>query len=182
MTNGLQIEAVNKDQIGWHIVSGAPGSGKSTILDAFLRRKASGVVAFDMDWLIDSASRLAGSDLRFDEVKWDAYNVIWFDVLSAVSRNNCLPLLFSPIAPSDLAGNGQLANVGIRWLLLDCPDEVRRNRLTKRNGWNEARIQEAAIDAAQLRQEIAKPTIDTHVNSPTETAKKLADWLPAKTT
>lgn len=47
------------------MVTGAPGSEKSVVLENFLRLN-SGPIAFDIDWFADSASGLAGRDVIFD--------------------------------------------------------------------------------------------------------------------
>ena len=54
-----------------HIVTGAPGSGKTTALTALLHR-ATPYVAFDIDWLAIPASQLAQSDIFFDRTTWPA--------------------------------------------------------------------------------------------------------------
>jgi broad-specificity NMP kinase len=58
-----------------HIVTGAPGAGKSTTLAAFLRLKSE-YVAFDIDWLAQPASRLAGKDILFDPSTWKPYGEV----------------------------------------------------------------------------------------------------------
>ncbi len=47
-----------------YLVTGAPGAGKSTTVEAMLRLNSE-ILVFDMDWLLDAASRLAGQDIRF---------------------------------------------------------------------------------------------------------------------
>ena len=77
------------------IITGAPGSGKSTAMERFLRR-GSGYVAFDMDWLLVSASALAQRDVQNDPDTWPAYNALWLEIIHAVYRNGVTPVLFAP--------------------------------------------------------------------------------------
>jgi len=61
-------------------------------------------------------------------------------------------------------------------LLLDCDDEIRRERLAHRPDWTEAMINEAIMDARILRQSI-HVQVDTGLLSPKEIAVKILDWL-----
>jgi|GEM_PF-6727558 len=74
------------------IVTGAPGAGKSTTLTHFLRRQSS-FIAFDMDWLVEAASSLAGTDIRFAPSTWKSYTELWFEVVHAIHRNEQTPVL-----------------------------------------------------------------------------------------
>lgn len=56
-----------------YIVTGAPGSGKTTALAALLQRPHP-YVAFDIDWLTIPASQLARADIIVDRTTWPAYN------------------------------------------------------------------------------------------------------------
>ena len=56
-------------------VTGAPGAGKSTTLDALLKIDSE-YIAFDIDWLIESASALVEKDIRFDPGTWKPYGVL----------------------------------------------------------------------------------------------------------
>ena len=159
-----------------HLVAGAPGSGKTKTLDAFLALKT-GYMGFDIDWLIHSASDLARKDIFTDASTWPAYGKLWFDVLHTAVRNGQPPIFFTPNTPEDLALLGQPEWCsGMRWLLLDCPDAVRRNRLNARPEWGEARILEAIRDAAELR-ELVPQKLDTSAGSPAEIAQQLLEWL-----
>ena len=159
-----------------YIVTGAPGSGKSTTLTAFLELH-SNYIAFDIDWLAEAASDLAEKDIYSNPSTWKPYGVLWFVVLHAVYKNGQTPVFFTPNDPQDMQQYGQPAWCsGIKWLLLDCDDQNRRERLVQRPNWTEAMIDEAIADARALRQSVHRQ-VDTGLLSPKETAIKILDWL-----
>lgn len=158
------------------IVTGAPGSGKSTTLQAFLELH-SNYIAFDIDWLAEAASALADKDIYSDPSTWKPYSSLWFEVLHAIYRNGQRPVFFTPNDPQDIEGYGHPAWCSdINWLLLDCDDQTRRERLLHRPDWTEAMIAEALADARVLRQSIYLQ-IDTGRLSPDAIATKIFDWL-----
>lgn len=73
-----------------YIVTGAPGAGKTTTLNAFLDLKTK-YVAFDIDWFTEAASNLAGKDIHSDPSTWKPYGVLWFEVLHAIYKNGKTP-------------------------------------------------------------------------------------------
>lgn len=158
------------------IVTGAPGSGKSTTLNAFLELH-SGYIAFDIDWLAEAASDLADKDIYSDRSTWKPYSSLWFEVLHAAYKNGQRPVFFTPNDPQDIEGYGQPAWCSdIKWLLLDCDDQTRRERLVHRSDWTEMMIAEAIVDARVLRQAIHLQ-IDTGRLAPKVIATKILDWL-----
>ena len=162
------------------VITGAPGSGKSAAVEAFAARRTE-FVAFDIDWIMASASGLAGKDIRVNPSTWPAYNAVWFDILRGVSANGRVPVLFAPWNRGDLAVDylpGWCDEV--RFLLLDCDDEIRRARLLERPGWTESMIQEALEDAAVLRSEVAE-IIDTDGIKHSEVAVAVLVWLKRET-
>lgn len=159
-----------------YMVSGAPGSGKSTILQAFIGLK-SGYMAFDIDWLAETASGLAGKDIYFSPSTWKAYSTLWFEVLHSVYKNGYTPVFFSPNDPKDIERYGQPAWCReIHWFLLDCEDRTRAERLARRPGWTEARMAEAISDAHDLRQAISIRA-DTGLLTPEAAAAEILVWL-----
>lgn len=83
------------------IVTGAPGAGKSTALAAFLQLN-SAYIAFDIDWLLEPASRLAGKDIRVEPASWLPYNALWLEMMRAIRENSRVPVLFAPLDERDL--------------------------------------------------------------------------------
>lgn len=159
-----------------HIVTGAPGAGKTTTLAALLRC-ASPHLAFDIDWLADAGSRLAGSDIRLERAAWPAYNALWFEIIHSVHKNGKIAIFFAPLDLRDLAEQGQPAWCErIEWMLLDCDDATRRARLGRRAGWSAAMIAEALADAQVLREQIPA-RIDTGRITPDAAAAAILAWV-----
>ncbi len=158
------------------MVTGAPGSGKSLALESFVRLR-SPYLAFDIDWLARSASDLSGRDIFLDRSTWRPYAALWFDVLHAVYRNGRVPVFFTPNDPSDFATFGlpQWCS-SVEWLLLDCPDDVRRERLARRGRWTDEMVAEAVEDARRLR-EVVERRVDTARLSHEEVALAILSWL-----
>ena len=156
-------------------VTGAPGAGKSTTLDALLKIDSE-YIAFDIDWLIESASALVEKDIHSDPGTWKPNGVLWFEILHSVCKNSVQPILFCPNSPSDIESFGlPYWCEKVHWILLDCEDEIRKQRLETRVDWNDKRKKEAFIDAASLR-EILRRSIDTSYSSPSEVAQKVLGW------
>ncbi|MCG8350385.1 MAG: AAA family ATPase [Chloroflexales bacterium] len=159
-----------------YIVTGAPGSGKSTVLEAFLGLH-SDYIAFDIDWLAKAASDLAAKDIYSEPSTWRPYSVLWFEILHAIYKNGRTPIFFTPNDPQDIEQYGRPAWCrDVKWLLLDCDDQTRRERLRQRLDWTEAMIAEAVADADMLRQAIHLQA-DTGLLSPNEIAAQILNWL-----
>jgi hypothetical protein len=97
--------------------------------------------------------------------------------MHAITRNGRVPVLFAAIDRHDVADLGPLEWCdGIDWLLLDCGDAVRRERLARRAGWTAAMVDEALADAVALRAAI-DDRIDTGRHPPHEVAARIVAWL-----
>jgi hypothetical protein len=136
------------EQFILNLVTGAAAAGQSTSAQLCAATQNS-YLAFDMDCLIDSASSLSQKDVHISPETWPAYNALWMDIVQAVLKNGAEAVLFTPIAPSDLSAVPAWCSK-IRWLLLDCADEVLLQRLNDR-AWEEDRIRDAILDAEELR-------------------------------
>lgn len=124
-----------------------------------------------------AASRLVQRDVQNDPDTWFAYNALWLEIIHAVYENGIAPVLFAPLSPSDFPRMSlPVWSAGVDWLLLDCPDEVRKGRLTERIGWTEAMIAEAIADAQALRT-MALDSVNTAVHSPDAVADQILSWL-----
>lgn len=160
------------------VVTGAPGSGKTTALEAFLQLRTP-YLAFDIDWLGVVASDLAGKDIFFDRSTWRPYGALWFEILHSVYRNGQVAVFFTPNSPSDFESLGLPGWCrGVEWLLLDCGDAVRRERLQSRPEWTETMVEEAIEDALSLRQAIAT-SVNTVDGTPAQVASAILSWLEA---
>jgi broad-specificity NMP kinase len=162
-------------QFSLRVVAGAPGSGKSTVVEACLN--SADIVALDVDSLIASASVLANRDIHFAPETWPAYNQLWLDVMHSILRNGVTAVLFAPLAPPDLAPLPAWC-CEVRWLLLDCPDDVLRERLSQRQ-WSKRRIREAIEDAVNLRDTPTEYCIDTSRQTSVEVAEAITKWARA---
>ena len=159
-----------------YIVTGAPGSGKTTTLAALLRRP-NPYLAFDIDWLTIAASDLARSDVIFDRTIWPAYNALWLEILEAVHRNGKVAIFFSPFDTTDVAQASHATwYQRIEWLLLDCDDVTRQSRLSARPEWSDEMITEALSDAQALREHLSGH-IDTAIHTPDEVAEAILRWV-----
>ena len=154
------------------VLTGAPGSGKTTALAA-LRQRLAGVVVVDMDAFLDAASMLARADLRYAAAHWPAYNELGRQLVATVVDSGVDCLVLTPAEPRELPAwrPGEVA-----WAVLDCPDPVRRERLTRR-GMPAGEIEDALHDAAELRR-LGLPIIAS-AGTVDETAARVADWLTA---
>lgn len=166
-----------------YFVTGTTGAGKSTTLTNLLQdNQASPYVFFDIDWLADTASGLAKSSIYEDPTTWPPYNALWFEILHSVYKNNKIPVLFCPLDPSDVTEENKPAWCDdIKWLLLDCGDDLIRERLgPDGRNWSDEKITEALEDADELRS-----AITTHIDSgsltPDEVSAQVISWITSVT-
>jgi len=152
-------------------VTGAPGSGKSSVACALLTQQSDFLI-FDADHLLDAASALSGRQVAVEAVLWTPYRILWLTFLQLVTDNGRQAILFIPLEPRELPQPWQRS---VRWFLLDCDDGTRTARLQER-GWHGAAIEEAIVDACVLRQQILEG-IDTSRQKPESVAAMFTDWL-----
>lgn len=69
------------------IVTGAPGSGKSSAVRTLLARQVDFLV-FDADWLLDAASALSGRQVVNEGDLWPPYRIVWLAFLRMIAANH----------------------------------------------------------------------------------------------
>ena len=159
------------------VVTGASGSGKSTLFPPLAQELAGEAAVFDIDWLIDPfAMQADGAGLH-----WPAVRAAWLSVASALAHAALPTVLLAPLAPEHLDSLPQRRWVGaLHFFLLDCADEVRRERLDARPPWR-GRERTRAIDeqtrwGAWLRANIPD-RFDTSTAGVDGTVRTVADWV-----
>ncbi|MGH8997133.1 MAG: AAA family ATPase [Acidimicrobiales bacterium] len=156
------------------IITGASGSGKSAISTPLARSLAGTAVTIDTDLLLDSATALAGDGRAFS---WPAFRDAWLAVAHAISPSGTAVVLLGPFIPDHLEGLPARRWIGeIRFLLLDCPDQVRRARLESRPPWRSREFDAQLAFAAWLREHIDEH-VDTSKGSPQDAATAVARWV-----
>lgn len=155
------------------VVTGASGAGKSTVLPELLRCLAGRCMVFDLDWLIDPIRRAASGG----DINWTAFRDAWLHVSHAVAQNGLPTLLLGPLIPEHLEGlPGRPWAGDIHFLVLDCPDDVRRARIEARPAWRLRDIEAQTEFGRWLRENLA-PVIDTSGQTPAGVAAAVAGWV-----
>lgn len=155
------------------VVTGASGSGKTAVFAPLAEQLRGQCITFDVDWLIDPAAALA----RNEPVHWQAFRDAWLAISHGVAQAGLPTLLLGPLIPEQLEELATRRWVGnIHYLLLDCPDAVRRQRIAARPPWRSRDIDEQLGFAHQLRASIAD-RVDTSTGTPDQTASAIAEWV-----
>ncbi|MDN3240789.1 AAA family ATPase [Glycomyces tritici] len=150
-----------------YAVSGAPGAGKTSV-QAGLLAAGNGLVVMDIDELLED-SALLGVPIAVPEAApvWPAYGRMWRRIIDMTRRSGHPVVFLSPSIPSELRS-------ATGYLLLDCDDEIRADRLRAR-GWHAAQVESALRDARAYR-----PLFDTVVRTddadPKAVAARILDW------
>ena len=79
------------------MVTGAPGSGKSTVIPELVRLSPGNLAVMDMDELLDDHGRLLGIDIASPTAApiWPAYNALWLRITELIRRSGMPVLLLS---------------------------------------------------------------------------------------
>jgi shikimate kinase len=147
-------------------VLGAPGSGKSTIVPLLAELLPIHVV-LDWDAFMVPATALAGREIRQDPETWPAYR----ELVHAVTAT----LAHMPVVLLGVCTPAELHSWPINaWVLLDCADHERRQRLARHVEPN--RVQDAIRDGREYRS-LGLPVIDTTGRTPAAVAAELAQFV-----
>lgn len=166
---GRQERAV---RLALFVVTGASGSGKTAILP-HLTTALPGCAVFDVDLLIDSFKAATGSG----SIDWSAFRDAWLSVAHGLAQGGRHVVLLGPFMPEQLDPLPARSWVGeIHFAVLDCGDDVRRQRLEARPPWRERAIEEHLSFAAHLRR-LPATLIFTDDSNPARTADRVATWV-----
>ena len=144
----------------------APGSGKTTIIP-ILTGLLPGYAVLDWDAFMAPAAALAGREIRSSPATWAACRQLVRLVVEQIAH---LPVVLLGVStPAELEG-WPVSN----WVLLDCTDQERRQRLSARGHPEE--IEVAMNDAREYRC-LGLPVVDTTGLAPETTACRLADHV-----
>jgi predicted ABC-type ATPase len=155
------------------IVTGASGSGKTAVLAPLARRLEGRCITFDIDWLLDAATRLSGSQ----QIHWPALRDAWLAVAHGVAQSGMPTVLLGPLIPEHLETLPTRRWIaGTHFITLDCPDDLRRARISGRPPWRSRDIEEQVEFGRWLRSNIAD-RVDTSSGTPEDTAAVIAAWV-----
>jgi ribosomal-protein-alanine N-acetyltransferase len=159
------------------VVTGAPGSGKSTVAP-LVARALPDVAVFDIDVLMGPVNAMLGVDVRSERSVWPAYRVLWMTLLGAAGAAHRPVVFFANALPSEVEAPARRVGFAtIAWLVLDSGDETRAARLRSR-GEPESAIDEANTDAAELRH-LDSPSITSDSTNPKAVATNLVRAINA---
>jgi hypothetical protein len=124
-------------------------------------------VVLDWDAFMAPAAALAGREIRQSPGTWPAYRQLVRTVLESVRH---LPVVILDVCtPAELSGWPIDA-----WVVLDCADQERRERLAHRGDPESA--EDAVADAREYRS-LGLPNIDTTGLTPYRAATELANFV-----
>jgi predicted kinase len=155
------------------IVTGASGSGKTAVFAPLARRLQGRCVTFDADLLMDAAGALSGSQ----PINWPALRDAWLAVAHGIAQSGMPTVLLAPFIPGhlqELPARRWIAD--IQFIVLDCPDELRRARISARPPWRSRDIDEQVEFGQWLRRNITD-RVDTSSGTPQDTAAAIAAWI-----
>jgi hypothetical protein len=155
------------------VVTGASGAGKTAILAPLAQLLAGRCVTFDVDWLLDAAGALSGDKV----IAWPALRDAWLSVAHGVAQAGMPTVLLGQLVPDQLEPLPARRWIGeIHYLLLDCSDDVRRQRIECRPAWRDRNVNEQTYFGRWLRDNISD-RIDTSAGTPEDTAEAVAAWV-----
>jgi hypothetical protein len=155
------------------VVTGASGSGKTAVFAPLARRLRGRCVTFDGDLLMDAAGALSNGQ----PINWPAFRDAWLAVAHGVAQSGMPAVLLAPFIPDHLQGLAARRWVGdIHFLVLDCPDELRRARIGARPRWRSRDTEEQIEFGRWLRRNITD-RIDTSSGTPDDIAEGISAWI-----
>jgi len=152
------------------VVTGASGSGKTSVFHEVADKLRGECLVFDTDWLIDPF----GGDVT--TLDWVVLRDTWLHVAHGVAQNGLATLLLGAFLPDQLAElPGRRWITDIHFLLLDCEDDERCRRIDARPPGRTHDVEAQVAFGQWLRERIPSVT-DTTTGTPAEAANAIADW------
>jgi len=155
------------------VVTGASCSGKTAILAPLAAALAANCVTFDADVFLDSAGALS----RGQPIDWPAFHAALLAVAHGVAQSGRPTVLLAPVGPGTLESLPARRWIAdIRYLVLDCPDDVRRQRMAARPPWLLHDVEEQVSWGRWLRGNVPD-RVDTTAGTPADCAAAVASWV-----
>jgi hypothetical protein len=155
------------------VVTGASGAGKTSVHVPLARLLARTAVTFDVDLLLDSAGMLSGGQ----QISWPGFRDAWLSVAHGVAQSGLPTVLLGPFIPQHLEHLPARQWVGpVSFLVLDCSDEIRRQRVAARPPWRARDLDQQDEFARWLRTNIAD-RVNTGVGPPEGSAEEVSSWV-----
>lgn len=154
------------------VVTGASGSGKTAGLAPLAHLLTGRCVTFDVDWLIDAARDLG----KGPPVRWPAFQEAWLAIAHGVAQSGMPTVLLGPFIPrhlEELSASRWVSD--IYFSLLDCPDDVRRDRIKTRPTWRRHDVEGQVGFGKWLRTHIDHH-FDTNEGTPEDIAVAISAW------
>jgi len=169
---GCDDRLMNRPEVApLFMVTGAPGSGKTSVLPYLVAAGADRFVVADMDEILTDGDLLgitiAGSA---GARSWPSYNRLWGRITMLVRRSGRPMVLLCPLEPAQWSVEGP-----VLWTHLDCSDLERRRRLAERC-WDDQAVEGALEDARALRS-LVPDRIFTDGLRPAEVVEQVADRM-----
>jgi hypothetical protein len=115
-------------------------------------------------------------------INWPAFGAAWLAVAHGVAQSGLPTVLLGPFVPGnldELPARRWIAD--IHFIVLDCPDELRRARIRARPPWRSHDIEEQVEFGQWLRRNITD-RVDTSSGTPEGAAAAVADWIELRLT
>lgn len=80
------------------MITGASGSGKTTIFAPLAEQLSGRCAVFDADWLLDSTQAMTGAT-SMSEIPWDGFWDAWLSVAHGVAQSGLATALLGPATP-----------------------------------------------------------------------------------
>jgi len=155
------------------IVTGASCSGKTAVLAPLARRLRGRCITFDADLLLDSAGALSGGK----PINWTGFRDAWLAVAHGVAQAEMPTVLLGPFIPDHLRDLPARRWTGdIHFFALDCPDDLRRARISARPRWRSHDI-EGQVEFGQWIRRNIPDRFDTSNGTPEDTAAAISAWV-----